>query len=70
MNEPKAVYNFGDIRVTITPGHVKDYFLDSTAAVSALLDHLIVTAPYTLSVFLDEHRDDFEDFVLSRVGGA
>lgn len=70
MNEPKPAYNFGDIRVTITPDHVKDYFLDSTAAVSALLDHLIVTSPYTLSVFLDEHRDDFEDFVLSRVGGA
>lgn len=70
MNEPKPAYNFGTIRVTITPDHVKDYFLDSTAAVSALLDHLIVTSPYTLSVFLDEHRDDFEDFVLSRVGGA
>lgn len=70
MNEPNPAYNFGTIRVNITPDHVKDYFLDSTAAVSALLDHLIVTSPYTLSVFLDEHRDDFEDFVLSRVGGA
>lgn len=70
MNEPNPAYNFGDIRVTITPDHVKDYFMETPAAVSALLDHLIVTAPYTLSVFLDEHRDDFEDFVLTRVGGA
>lgn len=58
------------VTVKVTPDHVKDYFLDTPAAMSSLLDQLIKTQPYMLDVFLDEHQQDFEEFVLSRVGGA
>ena len=65
-----SAYPFGTVKVDVTPDHVKNYFLETPAAMSALLDHFIVTQPFSLSVFLDEHWDDFQDFVLSQVGGA
>ena len=44
---------------------------EPTTAMSALLDQLLIESPYTLSVFLDENREDFDEFVIcGHAGGA
>lgn len=67
MSNP--AYPFGQITVDITPDLVKDYFAATPAAADALLDHMIIALPSTLAVFLDDHRDDFNEFLLGRMGG-
>lgn len=71
--EPTTAHNpwpFRKVQITVTPDHVKNYFLSDTAAMSALLDHLIITSPYTLATFLDEHQEDFDEFVLCDAAGG
>lgn len=71
--EPTTAYTpwpFRKVEVEVTPDHVKDYFMETPSAMSDLLDQLLISHPYTLSVFLDENQQAFNEFVLSRVGGA
>lgn len=59
----KKPWPFRAVRIEVTPDMVKAYFEQTPAAVSALLDELLMNMPYTLETILDEHREDFEDFV-------
>ena len=59
----KRPWSFRPVQIEVTPDMVKAYFEQTPAAVSALLDHLLLEIPITLQVILDEHREDFEDFV-------
>lgn len=74
--EPTTAYTprpwpFRQVKIEVTPDHVKNYFMANTSAMSALLDQLLIENPYTLSVFLDEHQEDFDEFVIcGHAGGA
>lgn len=59
----KRPWSFRPVQINVTPDMVKEYFEKTPAAVSALLDEMMVEMPYTLEELLDRHREDFEDFV-------
>ena len=59
----KRPWPFRPVKIEITPDMVKEYFLQTPAAVGELLDEMMVEMPYTLEELLDRHREDFEDFV-------
>lgn len=59
----KRPWSFRPVQIKVTPDMVKEYFEKTPAAVSALLDEMMVEMPYTLEELLDRHWEDFEDFV-------
>lgn len=59
----KKPWPFRAVMIEVTPDLVKAYFQQTPAAVSALLDELMLDMPYTLEEILDRNREDFEDFV-------
>ena len=66
----KKPWPFRQVRIDVTPDLVKNYFMTNTNAMSALLDQLLIENPYTLSVFLDESQEDFNEWVICNVGGG
>lgn len=59
----KKPWPFRAVKIEVTPDMVKEYFVQTPAAVSALLDELLMDMPYTLESILDRNREDFDDFV-------
>lgn len=64
----KKAWPFHPVEIEVTPDMVKDYFEDTPAAVSRLLDTLLLKMPYTLEQILDEDRAGFEEFVRAGYG--
>ena len=59
----KRPWNFKPVMVKVTPDMVKEFFMETPAAVDKLLDLMILKFPCSLESLLDENREDFEDFV-------
>lgn len=58
---------FSPIRLEVTPDIVKRYFEETPSAVTYLLDELLIESPWTLQRVIDNHREDFTDFICSAV---
>lgn len=68
MNEekkPSAYYPWFPRKVVIeaTPDHAVAFIKDDIGCIEAFLGYILKTTPYVISGFLDDHQEEFDNFV-------